>query len=173
MSFSIIAAHEKNRGIGKDGKIPWYISDDFKWFKARTSGKIVIMGLTTYFSLPDKYRPLPDRENLVLCDDQNKKKIIEDEGGAMFSSIKQVIDYCENKDCFVIGGASIYKQFIDIADTLYLTEIDYDFDCDTFFPEVDSNKWIKIYQSEKRNDEKSGLKFTYNIYEKRKKINEG
>lgn len=169
MSFSIIAAHEKNRGIGKNGKIPWYISDDFKWFKMRTTGKIVVMGLTTYFSLPDKYRPLPDRENLVLCDDRNKKNIIEDEGGAMFSSIKQVIDYCKHKDCFVIGGASIYKQFIDIADTLYLTEIDYDFDCDTFFPEVDSTKWKKDYQSEIRIDEKSKLKYTFNIYSRKNK----
>jgi dihydrofolate reductase len=169
MSFSIIAAHEKNRGIGKNGKIPWYIPDDFNWFKIRTTSRIVVMGLTTYFSLPNKYRPLPDRENLVLCDNQNKKKIIEDEGGAMFSSIKQVIDYCENKDCFVIGGASIYKQFIDLADTLYLTEIDHDFDCDTFFPIVDSNIWVKLYQSEARIDEKSQLKYTFNIYERRKK----
>jgi dihydrofolate reductase len=56
-----------------------------------------------------------------------------------------------------------------IADVLYLTEIDYDFDCDTFFPEVDSKKWIKIFKSEIRIDEKSGLKYTFNIYEKRKK----
>ena len=168
MSFSIIAAHEKNHGIGKDGKISWYISDDFKWFKTTTTGKIVIMGLTTYLSLPDKYRPLPDRENLVLCDIQEKNKIIEDEGGAVFSSIKQVIDYCENKDCFVIGGASIYKQFIDISDTLYLTEIDCNFDCDTFFPEVDESKWMKLYQSEIRIDKKSQLKYTFNIYAKRK-----
>ena len=169
MSFSIIAAHEKNRGIGKNGKIPWYIPADFKWFKIRTTGKTVVMGLTTYFSLPDKYRPLPDRENLVLCDDQNKKKIIEDEGGAMFSSIKQVTDYCENKDCFVIGGASIYKQFIDISNTLYLTEIDHDFECDTFFPEVDLSIWVKLYQSEVRIDEKSQLKYTFNIYSRKNK----
>ena len=166
MSFSIIAAHEKNLGIGKDGKIPWYIQEDFKWFKQQTKGKTVVMGLTTYFSLSDKYRPLPDRENIVLCDIQEKKSIIEDEGGVMFSSIKQVTEYCENKDCFVIGGASIYRQFIDLADKLYLTEIKQEFDCDTFFPKVDFDQWEKIYKSEIMFDEKNLLNYSFNIYKK-------
>ena len=167
MSFSIIAAHEKSYGIGNKGKIPWYIKKDFEWFKEQTDGKTVIMGLTTYFSLPDKYRPLPNRENLVLCDDQNKKNLIEDEGGAMYSSISQVIDYCKNKDCFIIGGASIYNQFIDIADKLILTEIDYDFTCDTFFPKYDKTKWIKMYRSDKMIDDKLLLKYTFNIYDRK------
>ena len=168
MSFSIIAAHERHYGIGNRGTIPWYIKRDFEWFKELTTGKIVIMGLTTYFSLPDKYRPLPNRENLILCDDQNKKIQIEDEGGAMFSSIKQVIDYCENKECFVIGGASIYKQFIDIADKLILTEIDYDFTCDTFFPEFNKDDFNRMFRSDIQIDDKLLLKYTFNIYERKK-----
>jgi len=167
MSFSIISAHEKNYGIGKNGKIPWYIADDFKWFKSRTTNHIVIMGMTTYFSLPNKYRPLPDRENLVLCDDQNKIKIIEDEGGEIFSSIEQVIDYCKNKDCFVIGGALIYHQFINIVNKLYLTEIDYDFTCDKFFPEVNYNDWILSYRSDIMFDENNLVPYTFNIYERK------
>ncbi len=167
--ISIISAHDKKFGIGINNTIPWYIPEDFKWFKSHTIGKIVIMGMNTYFSLPDKYRPLPDRENLILCDDLQKKKIIEDEGGAIFSSIKQVIDYCYNKDCFVIGGASIYKQFIDIADVLYLTEIDKEFECDTFFPTIDYEQWNKIYYMGVCHDEKSSLNYTFNVYKRKNK----
>jgi len=169
MSFSIIVAHDKNYGIGLKGQIPWYIPNDFKWFKQQTNSKPVIMGLTTYFSLSDKYRPLPGRENIVLCDSQEKKLIIEDEGGESYSSIEQVIDYCKNKDCFVIGGASIYKQFFNIADKLYLTEIDSEFKCDTYFPQVSDDEWIRTYQSELFIDEKSSLKYTFNIYERKNK----
>ena len=165
MSFSIIAAHDKNYGIGNKGKIPWHIKKDFQWFTQQTKGKIVVMGLTTYFSLSDKYRPLPDRENIVLCDIQEKKKIIEDEGGEVFSSIKEVIDYCINKDCFVIGGASIYQQFMNIADTLYLTEINHVFDCDTFFPIVNHSKWNRTYKSDILNE--NNINYTFNIYERK------
>jgi len=166
MSFSIIAAHDKNFGIGLKGKIPWYLKQDFQYFKQQTTGKVVIMGLTTYFSLPDKFRPLPNRKNIVLCDDLQKKKIIEDEGGETFSSISEVIDLYKNKDCFIIGGASIYRQFIDISDELYLTEIDHSFKCDTFFPTVDYTKWKKVYKSDELLDESNSLKYSFNIYEK-------
>jgi dihydrofolate reductase len=168
MPFSIIAAHERNRGIGLKGNIPWYIKKDFQWFKEQTKGKIVLMGLTTYFSLPNRFRPLPDRENLVLCDIPDKIKTIEDEGGAVFSSIKQATEYCKDKDCFIIGGASVYSQFIGIADKLFLTEINYDFTCDTFFPYFNKDEWDRTFKSEMLIDETLLLPYTFNIYERKK-----
>lgn len=170
MSFSIISAHDKNFGIGMNNIIPWYISEDFKWFKKNTNGKIVIMGMNTYFSLPDKFRPLPNRENLVLCDDLIKKEIIEKEGATVFSSLDDIIEYCKDKDCFVIGGASIYSQFINISEKLYLTEIDNEFTCDTFFPKFNHNDWTNVYKSNILFDDSDTIHYRFNIYEKNNTI---
>ena len=169
MSFSMISAHDKNFGIGYKNTIPWHIPDDFKWFKEKTTEKVVIMGMNTYFSLPKRFRPLPNRKNIVLCDDPTNLKIIENEGAMTFSSIYDVIDYCNTltEECFVIGGQSIYNQFIDKVDTLYLTEIDSNFQCDTYFPTINYEQWENVYKSEVLTCEKSNLYFTFNIYKKR------
>jgi dihydrofolate reductase len=166
MSFSIISAHDKNLGIGYKNTIPWYIPNDFKWFKTQTLNKTVIMGMNTYFSLPEKFRPLPQRKNIILCDDTEKSKIIEKEGGVVYTSIEQVINDFRTDDCFVIGGASIYKQFIDLSDKLYITEINKEFECDTFFP-VYGNEWYKLYESDVMTNDKEKLNYKFNIYIKK------
>lgn len=166
MSFSIISAHDKNRGIGYKNTIPWYIPNDFKWFKTNTLGKNVIMGSNTYFSLPERFRPLPDRKNIVLCDDVDQIKIILKEGATVYTSIEKLIDDYKDKDSFIIGGASVYKQFIDLADKLYLTTIDDKFKVDTFFPKYDMNDWIEEYSSDIQTDDKSKIKYKFNIYKK-------
>lgn len=169
MYFSMISAHDRNLGIGFKNEIPWYIPEDFKWFKEKTNNNVVIMGMNTYFSLPKKNRPLPNRKNIVLCNDPMNIRIIENEGAIVFSSINSVIEYCSNligKECFVIGGESIYKQFIDKVSLLYLTEIDEVFECDTFFPKINYNDWNNIYKSEEMISKVGDLKFTFNIYKK-------
>jgi len=166
MALSIIVAHDKNNGIGFKGKIPWHISEDFKWFKRQTTGKIVVMGTTTYFSLPDKSRPLPNRENYVLCNESEYYNKIKEEGAKFFTKLEDVIEFSENKDVFIIGGASIYKQFIEYADYLYITKINKEFKCDTFFPQIDYNNWEHIFKGE--NIEYEDYTYSFNFYSKTK-----
>ena len=166
MALSIIVAHDINNGIGFETKIPWYIPEDFKWFKRNTTDKIVVMGTTTYFSLPDKFRPLPNRENYVLCNECEYHNRIKEEGAKFFTTLEDVVDFSEGKDVFIIGGASIYNQFIDKADYLYITKINKEFECDTFFPEVEYTEWEHIYKSD--NIEHEDYTFSFNFYAKNK-----
>lgn len=142
----VIAAIAKNNVIGRGMDIPWHISDDFKRFKELTTGHVVIMGDKTYESLPVK--PLPDRENIVLTFNKNYRP----EGTKVMYSFEDAIEYSHNKKkVFIIGGASIYKLGIQVADKLELTRIYRDFDGDVFFPEFDLSKW-EIVREEKRHD---------------------
>ena len=142
----IIAAMAKNRVIGKDNKIPWYIKDDFKHFKELTLNNPIIMGKNTFLSLPKK--PLPKRENIVLT---FSKYSFSYDNITIKNSIKDAFEYCKNKNypkIYIIGGASIYKQSIDLVDKIELTVIDKDYEGDTYFPEFDLNKW-KLIKEEK------------------------
>jgi len=170
MSLSIIVAHDQNNGIGFETKIPWYIPEDFKWFKRQTTGKIVVMGTTTYFSLPDKVRPLPNRENFILCDECEYHDRIKKEGANFFTNIEDVVDYSKDKDVFIIGGASLYKQFIDKVDYLYITKIDKEFECDTFFPEM-GDKWDHVFKGD--NIEFEDYTYSFNFYAKTKELIDG
>ncbi|MCR4313188.1 MAG: dihydrofolate reductase [Candidatus Roizmanbacteria bacterium] len=139
--ISIIAAIGKNRELGKDNKLLWHIPEDFKRFKDLTSGHVVIMGRKTYKSLPEKFRPLPNRINIVITKDINYKI----NGAVVCHSIKEAITSAveeqrgktaEVKEIFIIGGASIYEQGIKYADKLYLTLVDKEYPgADTFFPD--------------------------------------
>lgn len=168
MPFSIISAMDFKRGIGKNNSIPWHIPEDFKWFKKHTTDKIVIMGDITYYTLPKKSRPLPNRINVVLTMDNEKVKPLEDDGCIVMRSIIEVYNKYKDEDCFVIGGGKIYSEFLSLSDTMYLTFIKGNFECDTFFPKFDIGIW-KLTQRIKRNT--NGLKYSFNIL-KRKKITE-
>jgi len=147
MQISIIAAIGKNRELGKDNKLLWHIPEDFKRFKELTTNHIVIMGRKTYESLPEKFRPLPNRINVVITQNVNYKF----KGIIVYHSLEDALKNLESKiqnsefsilnsklknEIFIIGGASIYKQGIKYADKLYLTLIDKEYpDADAFFPE--------------------------------------
>lgn len=156
MQISIIAAIGKNRELGKDNKLLWHLSADFKRFKELTSGHIVVMGRKTYESLPEKFRPLPNRINVVITRDVDykvKKAIV-------FHSIEEAIKNLESKiqnsefsilnsklrdEIFIIGGASIYEQGIKYADKLYLTLVDRAYPgADAFFPEYGEFREILV-----------------------------
>jgi len=170
MSLSIIVAHDKNNGIGFNTKIPWYIPEDFKWFKRQTTGKIVVMGTTTYFSLPNEVRPLPDRINYVLCGECEYHDRIKKEGTKVFVNYLQVLELAEDNEVFIIGGASLYNLFIDKVDYLYITKIDKEFECDTFFPSI-NGEWEHVYKSE--NIEHEDFTYTFNFYAKIKELVDG
>lgn len=152
MKISIIAAIGKNRELGRSGKIPWHISEDFQRFKEITSGHPVIMGRKTWESLPVK--PLPNRYNIIITKDENYSA----ENAKVACSLDDALRLAklaqDNDEIFVIGGGQIYQQAISLADKLYLTVIDKDFDADTFFPDYSDFKKV-IFEKENQEREYS------------------
>lgn len=156
---SIIVAVGKNREIGLNNALLWSIPEDLKHFKEKTTGKAIIMGERTFYSIG---RALPNRLNIVLS--QNPDLVID--GVTVCGSIPEAIEEGSkfSDEVFIIGGGSIYAQTIGLADKLYLTLVDKEFEADTFFP--DYSKFDKIV-SESEPFESNGLKFRFYELEKK------
>lgn len=135
--LSIIVAIAQNNEIGRHGDLLCHLPNDLRHFKQITSGKTVIMGRRTFFSLPK--HPLPNRRNIVITDIENETF----EGADVAYSIKQAQEMVRpEEENFIIGGGMIYKQFMPLADKLYITHIEHSWvDADTFFPDIDPNVW--------------------------------
>ena len=162
MSISIIVAVAENNAIGKDNDLLWHISDDLKRFKKITSGHKIIMGKNTFLSLP--IRPLPNRTSIVITDDMSDNY----EGCIMAYSIEDAMTKCdEDEECFIIGGGSIYKQFMPLADKLYLTKVGRSYEADTFFPDIRSDEWELIEQEDHIDQENNELPFSFQTYIRR------
>jgi len=163
--ISIIVAVAQNNAIGKDNKLLWHLSEDLKRFKKLTSGHFIIMGKNTYFSLPK--RPLPNRTHIILTDIPGEQ--IDD--CIMAYSIEEAIEKMDTEnENFIIGGASIYRQFLPYANKLYITWVHASFDADTFFPDLYEEEWGIISQEDfPQTDEKNPYPFTYKIYERKQK----
>jgi dihydrofolate reductase len=129
MKIHLIWAQDENGGIGKDGKLPWHISEDLKNFKRLTSGSTILMGRNTWESLP--IRPLPERRNIVL----SSKEVSDVE---YYTSVKECIETLDGdgiEKLFVIGGTTVYRNFIHRADELHITHVDELTEgIDTYFP---------------------------------------
>jgi dihydrofolate reductase len=156
MSFSIIVAIAENRAIGKNNDLLWYISNDLKRFKQLTTGHSIIMGRNTFFSLPKG--PLPNRRNIIISDkieDYELEKKYEDKDCKVVDSIEKAIEICNpTEENFIIGGGSIYKQFLPHADNLYLTLVhEKVLDADVFFPEYSSKDWKEVEREDFLNEE--------------------
>ncbi|MCD6202512.1 MAG: dihydrofolate reductase [Bacteroidales bacterium] len=163
-TISVIVAVAENHAIGKDNKLLWHISNDLKRFKKLTTGHPVIMGKKTYESLP--VRPLPGRMNIVLTDVPGEKI----EGCVMAYSIEEAIELCpEGEECFVMGGGSVYRQFLPLADKLFLTKVHQTFEADTFFPEIDEKQWKPVSREEITGDDSVPFRYAYLIYERIRK----
>jgi dihydrofolate reductase len=159
MSISIIVAIAENNAIGKDNDLLWHISDDLKRFKKITSGHKIVMGKNTFLSLP--VRPLPNRTSIVITDDTADNY----EGCIMAYSIGDAMSKCgDDEECFIIGGGSIYTQFLPLADKLYLTKVDRSYEADTFFPEIRSDEWELIEQEDHIDEENNSLPFSFQTY---------
>ena len=159
--LSIIVAIAQNLAIGKNNDLLWHLSADLKHFKQLTSGHTVIMGERTYLSLPK--RPLPNRRNIIISDRMEAQY----EGCEVAHSIAEAAALCRpDEESFVIGGGSIYRQFMPLADRLHITWVYRDFEADTFFPAIDEKIWQPVETSERMCDEASGLEFAFVTYER-------
>jgi dihydrofolate reductase len=160
--ISIIAAVSEDWGIGKDNELLWNISEDLKRFKRLTTGNIVIMGKKTWESLPR--RPLPGRRNIVLTDDP--KECIDCSLTAY--SIEDALSKCEKgEEIFIIGGGSVYRQFMPLAERLYITHVHKVAPADVYFPEIDLKIWQILEREERVAGETSTIPYTYTIYERK------
>ena len=163
--ISIIAAIDQEKGIGKNNTIPWRFPTDIKWFKEITTQNHqinnVIMGRKTWISIPTKFRPLPQRKNIIISN-KNHQNNLENSQAIFTSSFEEALSQCNENLIFVIGGNNIYQIALSYQhiDNIYLTEIQSHFNCDTFFPHSD-----KIYLKEtiKENFE-NNIKLKFNIY---------
>lgn len=143
---TLIAAVAANRTIGKDGQLVWRNKEDMARFKELTTGKVVIMGRKTWESIPSKFRPLPDRLNVVVTRNQEFSL---PEGVERALSIEKALHHHHQKDVMIIGGAEIYASAIGRADCLELTEVAAELDGDAFFPEVDPTIWKETARIDK------------------------
>ncbi|HEX8974227.1 MAG TPA: dihydrofolate reductase [Patescibacteria group bacterium] len=145
--ISIICAIARNRAIGKNNQLLWHIPEDFKHFKETTSGHVIVMGQKTYESIG---KPLPNRTTIVLTNDpafQVEGVIVAHTFEEVFAKAKEI----EKEEIFICGGGSVYAQTIGMADKLYLTVVEKDFDADTFFPEY--GEFTKVVSERKSSDE--------------------
>lgn len=135
MSIEIVVAMSNNYAIGKDNKLLWHIPEDLQRFKSITEGHSVLMGRKTWESLPDKFRPLPNRENIVVS---SKPDFI-----AVGATVISSLNYLPlKKKIFVIGGGEIYRQMLDFADVIHMTQVHIDIpDADAFFPRIELTDW--------------------------------
>lgn len=152
--INIIVAYANGYVIGKEGKIPWHLPDDLMHFKNITSGHTVVMGRKTFETLG---RPLPNRRNVVLT----HNKDINLPGVEVVHSKDKVLAL---GSVFIIGGANVYKQFLEEAERLYITEIACDIDGDTYFPDWDRQSFTLISAQEGVLDEKNTLPHTFYVF---------
>jgi len=162
----IIAAVDQNNGLGFQNHLLCHLHDDLKNFKKLTTGHAVVMGRKTWESLSIK--PLPNRKNIILSRDANATFT----GSIASISMNDVLRACaEEEKIYIIGGAEIYKQFIDIAHRLIITHIQNKFNSDVFFPEISDEKWIKVNETVHPNDERHAYSFNICEYIRRDQIN--
>ena len=142
MDLHIIAAVSENGVIGKDGQIPWHIPEDLKRFKELTNSHPVIMGRVTYESLPERFRPLPNRQNIVVT---NNRSFQTPSGVIVACSPKEASQRASNLDAdvYVIGGATIYGAFLPSAKFLNITRVHKKIEGEnlTLFPAYRASKW--------------------------------
>lgn len=158
----LIAAAATNNALGKDNDLLWHLPNDFKRFKALTSGHFIIMGRKTFESFP---KPLPNRTHVIITRNKEYKA---PEGCIVVSSLNDAYAACEKEQIvYIIGGGEIYKQAIDTADSVELTRVHTTIEADTFFPEIDENKWDLTFSEFHSKDEKHKFDFTFLTYKRK------
>jgi dihydrofolate reductase len=152
-SLTIIVAMDAQRGIGINNTLPWKLPEDLAHFKRVTTGHPIIMGRKTFDSIG---RPLPNRRNIVITRNADWRH----DGVEAVTSIEAAVALLDGADGYLIGGAEIYRQAMPLTQQLIITEIGHTFDCDAFFPEIDSAAWEETAR-EPHTSETSGLPYAF------------
>ena len=157
-TLTVIAAVARNGVIGRALSLPWHLPADLKHFRALTMGHAVIMGRKTWESLPEKFRPLPGRQNIVVTRNAGYAAA----GAEVAASLPAALALARGTQAFVIGGAELYRAALALADRLELTEIARDYEGDTFLPARDPAQWRETARDAQRDD--NGLDFAFVSY---------
>jgi dihydrofolate reductase len=159
LRISVVAAVARGGVIGRDGAIPWRVPEDARRFREVTMGHPVVMGRRTWDSLPDRFRPLPGRRNVVVTRNPGWQA----DGAERAGSLEEALGMLEGAPrAFVIGGAELYAAALPLADELLLTEIDLDVEGDTFFPSWSHTEFDEVARAEHRSE--SGVAFSFATY---------
>lgn len=157
----MIAAAAENNALGKENDLVWHLPDDFKRFKQLTTGHHIIMGRKTFESFP---QPLPNRTHIIVT--RNPEYTAK--GALVVHSLEKALEIAkEDPQPFIIGGGEIYELALPFAKKIELTRVHSDFEADTFFPELNENKWELVNEEFHPTDEKHKYAFTYLTYERR------
>lgn len=163
MIISMIAALSENHVIGKNNRLPWRLPDDMKYFMQTTKGHFVVMGRKNYESIPEKFRPLPNRTNIVVTSQPGFVA----PGCHIVDSLQSAISMADKtgeKEVFLIGGSGIYNEGINITDRMYLTEIKAVIKGDVFFPQFDRTAWKEISRAHHPIDGNHIYPFDFVVY---------
>lgn len=162
MRIALMVAMARNRVIGRNNRLPWYLPEELQYFKQATMGKPIIMGRRTHESIG---RPLPGRSNIVVTRDTAWSG----EGVCVVHSLEAALEQAQQQglidgaeEAVVIGGAQIYAEALPVADRLYLTEVHAEVDGDTFFPEVDLSRWEEVSRVDHAGGEEAN-RYPYSI----------
>jgi dihydrofolate reductase len=160
MKISLIVAMDRKGVIGKGGMLPWHLSSDLQHFKKITMGKPIIMGRRTHESIG---RPLPGRENVVI----SRNKDYQAKDCTVLNSLEcAYVKYKDLDEIMIMGGAELYRQTIDKARRIYLTEVHAEQEGDTYFPKFDRESWEEIERHDFRADEKNEYDYSFVILER-------
>tara|TARA_B100000945_G_scaffold263336_1_gene222110 strand:+ start:626 stop:1129 length:504 start_codon:yes stop_codon:yes gene_type:complete len=167
MIVSIIVAASTNNVIGKDNDLIWHMPNDMNFFKETTQARHVIMGRKNFESIPHKFRPLPNRTNIIVTRDVNYRA----EDVLVVNSLEDGIDFAKSNneiEAFVIGGGEIYKLALErnLIDKIYLTRIHHNFEGDTYFPDL-SNLWKVTNRKDCYKDDRHAYDYSYLTLEKK------
>jgi len=160
MTLSLIAAMDRKRVIGRDNALPWRLPEDLRYFRRMTTGHAVIMGRRNYESIG---RPLPQRVNIVLSRNPDFRAPGCIVAGSLAAALEAAGD---DPEIFVIGGADLYAQALPLADRMYLTLIDADFDGDARYPEFDARDWRMVQRDDRQPDRENPYPFSFVVLER-------
>ncbi len=166
--IAYVVALDANRLIGRDNALPWRLPDDMRWFRAQTMGKPCIMGRKTYDSLPERFRPLPGRLNIVVT----RNRGYEAPGAVVVHSVDEALAAAgAAPEVIVVGGADLFRALLPQVDRLYLTELDGAAEAqlgarDVFFPDISATAWREVYREHHPADDRHPFPFTWRILER-------
>ena len=162
MKVSAIVAASKNSVIGSDNEIPWYLQEDFKFFKKTTLNHHIIMGRKTFDSIG---KPLPKRTNIVIT----RNPFFVASGIIVVNSLEEALSIADENgetEAFIIGGGTIYKQAFSFLDSIYYTEVQTELEGDTYFPEIPLENWEKSVLRFQEANEKNDFNFEIQLFKK-------